>query len=418
MSVYRYKGSKVYTMDFLFQGQRIRESTLQTSKTLAKEVELARKMEVRQAGAGLKKRERPLLFATAAKLWLELKNPTWSKNTRKIGKTSVAHMLPTFGKMLLIDIEAIDISRYQTKRIEEGASPRTTNIEVGYLAAIMRKNKCWERVSDDVEMLPVDDDIGVAISPAEESVLLLECERSRSRSLYPVVTLAIDTGARLNVVKTLRWKWIKLDEALIRFGKDKTPAGTGREIPLNRRAVATLTSWAQLFPSRKPSHFVFPAEFYGASGDTFDPYAYATDPLKSIGSVKEAWEGAKKRTRRHCPQCPSGLLADSVAPKKTMETKSKNARSKKAKLYVCTECNFETAELPEGVQCRFHDLKHTAVSRMIEAGVPIPKVAKIVGWSVSTMVRMAARYSHFKMDDLRDAVETISEPPDVEDTRK
>ena len=27
MSVFRYKGSKVWTMDFLFHGQRIREST-------------------------------------------------------------------------------------------------------------------------------------------------------------------------------------------------------------------------------------------------------------------------------------------------------------------------------------------------------------------------------------------------------
>ena len=289
-----------------------------------------------------------------------------------------------------------------------------------YLRAIMRKNKCWERLRDDVKMLHVDDDIGVAISPAEESVLLLECERSRSRSLYPIVTLAIDTGARLNVVKTLKWKWVKLDEALIRFGKDKTPAGTGREIPLNRRAVATLTSWAQLFPNRKPGHFVFPAEFYGASGDTFDAFAYATDPSKSIGSVKEAWEGAKKRTRRHCPQCPTGLLADSVAPKETIskKSKSKNARTKKPKSFVCTECNFVTAELPDGVQCRFHDLKHTAVSRMIGAGAPIAKVAKIVGWSVSTMVRMAARYGHFQMDELRDAVETISQPPNVEDTRQ
>src|ERR1035441_5564494 len=121
--------------------------------------------------------------------------------------------------------------------------PNSGECRQGYLRAIMRKNKCWERLRDDVKMLHVDDDIGVAISPAEESVLLLECERSRSRSLYPIVTLAIDTGARLNVVKTLKWKWVKLDEALIRFGKDKTPAGTGREIPLNRRAVATLTSW-------------------------------------------------------------------------------------------------------------------------------------------------------------------------------
>ncbi len=45
---------------------------------------------------------------------------------------------------------------------------------------------------------------------------------------------------------------------------------------------------------------------------------------------------------------------------------------------------------------------------MLDAGVPISKVAKIVGWSPATMVRMAARYGHFALEDLRSAVESIS----------
>lgn len=55
--------------------------------------------------------------------------------------------------------------------------------------------------------------------------------------------------------------------------------------------------------------------------------------------------------------------------------------------------------------CRFHDLRHTAVSRMLNAGVPLAKVAKIVGWSASTMALMASRYGHFSLNELRDAVE-------------
>ena len=57
--------------------------------------------------------------------------------------------------------------------------------------------------------------------------------------------------------------------------------------------------------------------------------------------------------------------------------------------------------------CRFHDLRHTAVSRMLNAGIPIAKVAKIAGWSTATMVRMAARYGHFTLNELRDAVDSI-----------
>lgn len=42
--------------------------------------------------------------------------------------------------------------------------------------------------------------------------------------------------------------------------------------------------------------------------------------------------------------------------------------------------------------------------------MPLPKIAKIVGWSPSTMVKMAARYGHFNTDELRGAVESISRP--------
>jgi hypothetical protein len=45
---------------------------------------------------------------------------------------------------------------------------------------------------------------------------------------------------------------------------------------------------------------------------------------------------------------------------------------------------------------------------MLNAGIPIAKVAKIAGWSASTMVLMARRYGHFSLDDLRGAVESIN----------
>ena len=42
------------------------------------------------------------------------------------------------------------------------------------------------------------------------------------------------------------------------------------------------------------------------------------------------------------------------------------------------------------------------------SSIPIAKVAKIAGWSPSTMVLMAKRYGHFSLNDLREAVESIS----------
>ena len=255
------------------------------------------------------------------------------------------------------DIDACDVARYQQKRLAEGASPKTANLEIGTLRAILKRYGVWALIQQDVRMLPTREDVGRAIAAEEEYTLLEACGQSRSRSLLPFVTLTSDTGARFGVIRTLQWVNINFSNRCLQFGKDKTPSGTGRIIPLNARAMATLSFWASHFPERQPEHYVFPAERYGGSGAIFEACVYSTDPTKPIGSIKEAWEAAKARA---------------------------------------------------GVKCRFHDLRHTAVSRMLDAGVPIAKVAKIVGWSPATMVRMAARYGHFALEELRSAVDSIS----------
>jgi hypothetical protein len=52
---------------------------------------------------------------------------------------------------------------------------------------------------------------------------------------------------------------------------------------------------------------------------------------------------------------------------------------------------------------------------MIGARVPLPIIAKIVGWSASTTAKMASQYGHFGTEELRGAVDSIStrEKPEV-----
>jgi hypothetical protein len=45
---------------------------------------------------------------------------------------------------------------------------------------------------------------------------------------------------------------------------------------------------------------------------------------------------------------------------------------------------------------------------MLEAGVPFPVLAMLLGWSPATTVRMAKRYGHIGQKALRTAVEAIS----------
>ena len=381
MSVFRYKGSKVWTMDFLFHAQRIRESTGTRSKTLALKIEDKRRRALEEGAAGSRKQRQPLLLSVAADEWLDMKKATLAPRSVKIEQANLAHLLPQLGRKLICDLEAADVARYQQARLDEDASPKTVNLEVGTLRAILKRGGQWARLQPEVKMLPTRDDVGRAITPEEETALLQACSQSRSRSLVPFVTLAIETGARYGVIRTLQWGSVDLENRCLKFGKDKTAAGTGRIIPLSQRAVAALSFWMTHFPERKPEHYVFPSERYGAGGAAFSPKAYHVDPSKPIGDIKEAWEAARLRAAR--------IL-----------------KGKKGE----TDANTETKPKEEiaPLACRFHDLRHTAVSRMLNAGIPIAKVAKIVGWSPATMVRMAARYGHFSLNELRDAVESIS----------
>lgn len=403
MSLYRPAGSRIYWFDFHFSGQRIRESSKMRSRTRAREVEEKRKSELRDGSAGIRKREAPKLFKVAAAEWMEAKKPKWSPRMLDIAENSMKHLGPAFGRKLVMDIAPEDIAHYQKARVAEGASNRTANIEIGCVRAVLKLKGYWARIQPRVEMLTERDDVGHALTADEEALLLEECGLSRSRILRPFVVLAIETAARYGTLRRLQWKNIDFANRCLTFGKDKTRAGSGRTIPLTPRALETLKFWAESFPDRKPDHFVFAHERYGASGtdEIFGFTAakvYETDPTRPTGSVKVAWEQARNRTRRrHCPKCKSGRLADAVAP---------------ATDYTCDSCQWQNAELPPGLAgVRFHDLRHSGVSRMINARIPLPIIAKIVGWSAGTLAKMAARYGHFSLEEMRSAMDSIARPP-------
>jgi integrase len=170
-----------------------------------------------------------------------MKKATLAPRSVAIEKANLAHLLPELGRKLVCDLEARDIARYQQERMDEDASPKTINLEIGTLRAILKRSGHWARLQPQVTMLATRDDIGRAITPEEESALLQGCGKSRSRSLVPFVTLAIETGARYGVIRTLQWGCVDFENRCLKWGKDKTASGTGRIVPLSQRAVAALS---------------------------------------------------------------------------------------------------------------------------------------------------------------------------------
>jgi len=354
MSVFQRPGRKTWWFEFEYRGRRYRESAGTRSKTLAIEIERKRRREVEESVHGLRQnRDAAILFPVAAAEWLALKKPGWAAKTYVNAKTDVTHLKQSLGKLLLTDITDRQIASYQAHRHGEQASNKTINNEVGTLRAILRRYRLWAQVAPDVRTLRVPEDAGRALAREEEERLLRACASSRSRSLWPAVTLALQTGLRHDELRLLRWRQIDFDNSAVTVGQSKTTHGTGRSVSLNGRAVKVFTEWAREFPNRRPSHYVFPSEKVGVATDGRIPAVFDTNPEQPIGSWRVAWTTARRRA---------------------------------------------------GVTCRFHDLRHTTVTRLLELGVPFAVVATIMGWSPATSVRMAKRYGHIGPSAQREAM--------------
>lgn len=241
----------------------------------------------------------------------------------------------------------------------------------------------WANVAPDVNRLEERDDIGMALTREQEESLLAACLSSRSRLLHPAVTVALYTGLRRAELLKLRWGQIDFANETPKVGASKTKAGKRRVVPLNGRALSALTAWAEQFPDRAPEHAVFPSERVGAGGRTRrgkDPAAMQarvieTDPTTPVGSLKESWESARA---------------------------------------VVAKTDAALAKV------RWHDLRHSCCTRLLERGVSLPMVAAIMGWSPSTTVRMAQRYGHIGDTAKREALAMLDPvlppPPSSQET--
>jgi integrase len=143
-------------------------------------------------------------------------------------------------------------------------------------------------------------------------------------------------------------------------GKSKTKYGSGRFIPLNRRATEALRLWAERFPDRKPEDYVFAHEKVTApKKGEIEPSVYDRDPSKPTKGWKNAWTRARKRA---------------------------------------------------GIWVRFHDIRHTAVTKMVRGGIPLPVIGALLGWSAATLTLMIRRYAHVNNESFRQAVALLEEP--------
>jgi integrase len=351
--IYQPKGSKIYWFEFTFRGVRHRQSCKTLSKEVATKIEREhrRALELGQVGIFEKKQEK--LFAVEVKSYIELMSPHWQYETLKMHKNSLPKVLSFFGKMLLTDITAQTIQQYQLHRskqlTERGTPPsnRTINIEITLVRQLLDHHKLWLKLREGskLKMLKENQDAGRALSEEELQRLLKACRESTSRALYTAVMFSVFTGLRNFELRALKWKQVDLLKQTVTVGKSKTEAGEGRVINMSDLALELITNWRGNFEAL-PNHYVFASERYKHGR------LVATFPDKGDHTFFNSWSKARKDA---------------------------------------------------GVQCRWHDLRHSCASIVGEGGASRATMKAMFGWSS----KQFERYEHAAQRERKTAVQHL-----------
>jgi integrase len=356
-SVGVYKRGEFWWYEFVFRGQRIRESTGSNSKPLAVKAERNRRRELEESVNGIQPARRPILLSTAAREWIAANQARWSKSNLSIQEFNLKHLSAHFGAFLLVDITAEHIGKYQGMRQKQKASNRTINMEVSTLRMILKAARLWTLIADDVRMLPERRDVGRALTVDEETKLLEACRKSPQPSLYTAVVIFCNTGLRNAELRQARWSQVDFMKAEFKVGKAKTEGSEGRIVPLNQAALTAFKDWRARSSDAKPSDYIFPSEklvFKGeGSAEKGIMTGYDADREKPLGAWKRAWTSAKK-----------------VA----------------------------------GVECRIHDLRHHFISALAQTQTPDATIQAISG---HLSRKMLEHYSHVRLDAKRRAVDLL-----------
>jgi hypothetical protein len=175
LALYKQKGSHVWWYEFQIGGVRHRQSARTTSKKVAGEAMKARRRQIEESANGITKREMPKLFADAANEHLLARKGNVTDGTLEIMHRQIWHLLPFFGKKLLVEITAADVKRFIDSKLGAGITPRGVNMKLIVLRSILRRNHLWEWIRPDLSMLRVGETPGKALTLPEENKLLGEC---------------------------------------------------------------------------------------------------------------------------------------------------------------------------------------------------------------------------------------------------
>ena len=340
-------------LDFTFKGRRIRQYGGAT-KEQARNALAKLRVERLEEKLGLRPAEAAALipFEAFADEFLEVYSKQ-NKRSWKRDEILLNNLKRHFKGSSLQTIGPEQVERFKAQRKTEmvehfkatkktPVKPATINRELTCLKTLFNKAVEWGRI----ETNPIYLVKKFKEPPAKERILTSAEARklieNASKAIRPVIIIALHTGMRRGEILGLKWGNVDLARGFIFIEDSKS--GRSRKVPMTPAVLEAL----RVLP--RNSEYVF----------------YNPETKNHIQDVKTAFRKACRLSKK----------------------------------------DPEDEKDPGIEGLRFHDLRHTAASKMIEAGVDLVTVSKILGHA---SIQMTMRYAHPTPDNMKLAVNRLAE---------
>jgi len=249
------------------------------------------------------------------------------------------------------EITSFQVEKYRSQRKKEGAKVATINREVACLRNAFNQAIKWKKAKDnpvrDVKFYKeLQDRMWVLTKEQERKLLAHLAKDSRRKHVYDITMVGLYSGARLSEILKLRVGDVRGN--LSHFHVSESKSGYPRDVPIAKNLVAI---FRDAIKGKAQEAYVFT---WKGSSDR-------------IGFIKTAFVKAVKQV---------GL--ERQRPDDTME------------------------------RFRFHDTRHTFISRMVMSGADLVSIAEIVG---HVDLKMRKRYAHPSPAHKRDAINRLVTTP-------
>lgn len=369
-----------------------RRQALSTDKRVAQRLaaELIRERDMQLAGLGAQDgQSRPLadlIEKYVEDLTLRTVPRHWQQTRRRLQKLDEA-----LGQPLVREIQPYDVSRVRAKMVAAGVGHRTANlsgdtlracltwgVRMGLIAANplaslprlpeksehrrrVRRALSEDEISRFLAAAAEDDAIQLAHLAAVRTIeggskgvqWALRSRRVRIPQL-PLWRAFLETGARYGELTSTTWRDVDLQRATLRLRAETTKSGKARVIPLTPVMVATLET-------------------------------LQADHQRILGGLGERLflspDGAK------WPEPTTNAM--------------------RLFLRLIEKAGIERVDV-EGRSVDLHALRHSFASRLARNGVGLVQAQKLLGHSDPKLT--AKVYSHLEVEDLRDAIASLSKP--------